>query len=169
MFITLPPLCHILLMRWCISTGHLCTMLQWIFYLYHCICVPVLPTISFMRSVFLLFLVSNFIGISDTVIHLVDIYFQLEDAVLVLCSLPPFSFHGLITLVISVDRQATRQSSEGQGTWSRENEIYFHLISCIDQLVIWQIRNHGVLLPKTLSGYCRISLLIKHSPTPAGN
>jgi hypothetical protein len=37
-----------------------------------------------------------------------DINFQLEDAAVVLYSPPPFSFHGLITLVISVDRQATR-------------------------------------------------------------
>jgi hypothetical protein len=36
-----------------------------------------------------------------------DINFQLEDAAVVLYYLPPFSFHGLITLVISVDRQAT--------------------------------------------------------------
>jgi hypothetical protein len=41
-----------------------------------------------------------------------DINFQLEDAPLVLYSLPPFSFHGLITLVISVYRQATRTDME---------------------------------------------------------
>ena len=41
-----------------------------------------------------------------------DINFQLEDAGLVLYSLPPFSFHGLITLVISADRQATRTDME---------------------------------------------------------
>jgi hypothetical protein len=41
-----------------------------------------------------------------------DINFQLEDAALVLYSLPPFSFHGLITLVISVVRQATRTDME---------------------------------------------------------
>jgi len=37
-----------------------------------------------------------------------DINFQFKDAALVLHSLPPFSFHGLITLVISVNRQASR-------------------------------------------------------------
>ena len=41
-----------------------------------------------------------------------DISFQLEVAALILYSLPPFSFHGLITLVISVDRQATRTDME---------------------------------------------------------
>jgi len=41
-----------------------------------------------------------------------DINFQLEDAALVLHSLLPFSFHGLITLVISVNRKATRTDME---------------------------------------------------------
>lgn len=40
------------------------------------------------------------------------INFQLDNAAIVLYSLPPFSFHGLITLVISVDRQATRTDME---------------------------------------------------------
>lgn len=51
-------------------------------------------------------------------------------------------------------------SSKGWDTWSRENEVNFHLISCVHHLVIWQTRNHGLLLPKTLSGNCSISLLI---------
>jgi len=41
-----------------------------------------------------------------------DINFQLEDAALVLHSFPPFSFHYLITHVISLNRQATRTDME---------------------------------------------------------
>jgi hypothetical protein len=41
-----------------------------------------------------------------------DNNFQLEAAAFVLYSLLPFSFHGLITLVISVYRQASRTDME---------------------------------------------------------
>ena len=57
-----------------------------------------------MRSVFSLSVVSNLFYVSDT---LCGLSCQLECAAFLLYCVPPFSFHSLKTLVISVDREVT--------------------------------------------------------------